>query len=212
MDPKEILDPYDASSIAALSDGIFGVALTLLVLDVHLPGTSTDHLARQLLSLWPRFYSFGLSFAVVAAYWVAYHRLLAHIVAYDRPLLLRNFAFLAFVVLTPFPTSLVGEGYFVTQGDARVAWIVYAGTLALVGLTLAWLWQCATARNLTNPKLTPSAAEYLLIRTLVSPLIFVLSMGVAATSAPLAPWTLVLLIPAQALVAQRYAQAIARPR
>jgi len=137
MDPKTVLERYDASSIAGLSDGIFGVALTLLVLDVHLLGPSVETLAAQLVSLWPRFFSFGLTFFVVAIYWTAYHRLAAHITAYDRQLLARNFAFLAFVVLTPFPTSLIGEEHYARLADARTAWIVYAATLALVGLTLA---------------------------------------------------------------------------
>jgi len=211
MDAKGLFDLYDTSSIAALSDGIFSVALTLLVLDVHLLTPSTEHLATQLLSLWPRLLSFGITFAVVAAYWTAYHRLLAHIVAYDRPLLWRNFAFLAFIVLTPFPTSLIGEEHFVMQADARVAWIVYAGTLALVGFTLAWLWQCARARELVNPKLTPAAAEYLLIRSLVGPVIFMLSIVVAFVSEPLASVTLLLLVPGHALVYRRYAHAIASP-
>jgi len=68
MVSRSVLERYDSSSIAALSDGIFGVAMTLLVLDVHLLGPSVEYLAAQLLSLWPRFFSFGLTFFVVAIY------------------------------------------------------------------------------------------------------------------------------------------------
>jgi len=212
MHSRGPLEPYDTSSIAALSDGIFGVALTLLVLDVHLLAPSTEHLAAQLLALWPRLLSFGITFAVVAAYWIAYHRLVAHIVAYDLAMLRRNFVFLALVVLTPFLTSLVGEAHFVLRGDAQIAWTAYAGTLALVGLTLAWLWQCAKAHGLVSPNLAPAVAEYFLMRTLVPPLIFIFSIGSAMISASLARWTLLLLIPAQTVLYQRYARAIARQR
>ena len=186
METKRLFERFDTSSIAALSDGVFGVALTLLVLDVHLLGPSGDHLAEQLLALWPSLFSFSLTFFVVAIYWIAYHRLIAHIVAYDRTLLARNFVFLALVALTPFPTSLIGEEHVTQAADVRTAWIMYAGTLALVGLTLGWLWHGARVRQLTDPRVSPAASDYLLFRTLASPLIFLLSIGVVFLSATLA--------------------------
>ncbi len=211
MVSRSVLERYDSSSIAALSDGIFGVAMTLLVLDVHLLGPSVEYLAAQLLSLWPRLFSFGLTFFVVAIYWIAYHRIVAYVVAYDRQLLLRNFAFLAFVVLTPFPTSLIGEEHFARLADERTAWIVYAATLALVGLTLAWLWQGARTRGLTSPGVSPAVADYLMARTLVSPLILLLSIGVAFLSVTLASYTPLLIFPANAAVFRRYSHAISDP-
>ena len=201
----KLFERFDTASIGSLSDGIFGVALTLLVLDVHLLGSSINHLAARLAALWPRFFSFGLTFLVVAIYWTAYHRLLAHIVAYDRTLLLRNFVFLAFVVLTPFPTSLIGEEHFAMPADEQTACIVYAGTLALVGLTLGWLWHGARTRGLTHPQLSPAVADYLLFRTLASPAVFLLSIGVALFSERLATLTPLLIYPANLALTRRYA-------
>ena len=195
---------HDKTGIGALSDGIFGVALTLLVLDVHLLGASTAPLIVQLLAVWPRLVSFSLTFALVAAYWTAYHRLLARIVAFDRVLLMTNFLFLALIVLTPFPTSILNEEHLATRADALTAWVLYAGTLALVGITLAWLWQRARMQGLVDPSLGATGAEYLLVRTLIAPAAFLLSIGVAWISLPSAYWTLVVILPAQAAVRRRY--------
>jgi len=88
---------------------------------------------------------------------------------------------------------------------------VYAATLALVGLTLAWLWQGARTRGLTSPGVSPAIADYLMARTLVSPLIFLLSIGVAFLSVTLASYTPLLIFPANAAVSRRYAHAISDP-
>jgi len=206
MLPKGLRTAYDTSSIGALSDGIFGVALTLLVLDIHLAGPASTPLASQLLALWPKLVSFGLTFAVVSAYWISYHRLAAHMIAFDMPLLWRNLVFLALIVLTPFLTSLVGVRHYAGPADARAAWIAYAGTLTLVGVTLAWLWHGARTRGLVDPGLSRAGAEYLLWRTLAGPMVFALSICTAFLSAPLAPVTLLLIPPAFTFVRRRYAR------
>lgn len=204
MPGRRPVELYDKAGIGALSDGIFGVALTLLVLDVHLLGASTAPLIVQLLTVWPRLLSFSLTFAVVAAYWTAYHRLLARIVAYDRTLLVTNFLFLALIVLTPFPTSVLNEAHLATRADALTAWVLYAGTLALVGITLAWLWQHARMRGLVDSSLGAARAEYLLVRTLIAPAVFLLSIGVAWISPTSAYLTLLVILPAHAAAARRY--------
>lgn len=195
---------HDKASIGALSDGIFGVALTLLVLDVHLLGASTKPLIVQLLGVWPRLLSFSLTFAVVAVYWIAYHRLLARIVAYDRTLLVINFLFLALIVLTPFPTSVLNEEHLSTRADARTAWVFYAGTLALVGITLAWLWQRARLRGLVDPSLGVARAEYFLVRTLIAPAAFLMSIGVAWINPKFASLTLLVIPLVHAAVGRWY--------
>lgn len=204
MPGRRPVELHNTTGIAALSDGIFGVALTLLVLDVHLLGVSTAPLVVQLRAVWPRLFSFSLTFAVVAGYWIAYHRLLTRIRAYDRTLLVTNFLFLALIVLTPFPTSVLNEKHLATRTDALTAWVLYAGTLALVGMTLAWLWQCARMRGLVDPSLGPAGTEYLLVRSLIAPAAFLLSIGVAWINLTSAYLTLLAILPAHVVVGRRY--------
>src|SRR5215472_17447501 len=92
----------DISRVASLSDGIFSVALTLLVLDLRLPEPATGTLAAMLAALRPALWSYALTFAVVGAFWIAHHRMLRHIVGYTRALLWINLVFLALITVVPF--------------------------------------------------------------------------------------------------------------
>src|ERR1700737_1299223 len=99
--------------IEALTDGVFAVAMTLLVLDIKVPELpqpmATDELLRQLLALWPKFLSYVISFVILGVYWVGHHVQLSFIRRADRPLLWINILFLLWVALVPFSTALLGE-------------------------------------------------------------------------------------------------------
>jgi len=170
------------------------VAITLLVLDLRLPDLGSQQtearLQAALLAAVPSIVSFVLSFVVIALYWVSHHRLFQVIRRYDRRLLLLNFAFLLTVCFIPFPTGVIGH-----YGQLRTAAIVYAGSLALTGLSLAVLWWYAAVQP--APRRGPEwrAARHFMSRALVTSAVFIASIPVILISPALgeACWSVALI-------------------
>ncbi len=99
--------------LEALTDGIFAVAMTLLVIELKLPGSATAHdpsaLAAGLVRLIPTFMAWTISFFVLAIFWFSHHRLFHYVRVVDGGLLWLNIFYLGFVSLMPFSSALAGE-------------------------------------------------------------------------------------------------------
>ena len=132
--------------LAALSDGIFAVSMTLLVLDLHVPASEAIHserdLWRALLALSPRLVIFLMSVMTNGIFWVGQQTQLNHFARADRNLAWIHIAFLCVIMLTPFTTSLLAE-YI----HYRTALLVYWFNILLLGLFLYWSWSYATRRQ-----------------------------------------------------------------
>ena len=162
------------------SDGVFAIAITLPVLDIRLPGPRTQELSSALLEeLWPDFYSFLISFWFVGTFWMAHHRVFHYIRGYDRGLHLINLFFLMWIVLLPFSSTLLGQ-----YEDQRLAVILYAAHVAIIGLALACVWEYASRRpHLMDRRLVhPREFRYNELLALAVPLVFALSIGVSFVS------------------------------
>ncbi len=136
--------------LAALSDGIFAVAMTLLVLDLRVPANDAIHSERDLwhalVVLSPRLLIFLMSVMTNGIFWVGQQTQLNQFARADRNLAWIHIAFLCAITLTPFSTSLLAE--FIHY---RTALLVYWFNILLLGLTLYWSWSYATrARLLTD--------------------------------------------------------------
>jgi len=116
----------EVARIAAFSDGVFAIAITLLTLQLEIPKSGA--LAQNLIDLQPNFLAFVISFLVIGSYWVAHHRLFAVVVRYDNRLIWLNLLTLFFIVLLPFTTSVIAE-----HGGQPLAVIIYASSLAGAG-------------------------------------------------------------------------------
>jgi uncharacterized membrane protein len=136
-----------AERLAALSDGIFAVAMTLLVLDLHVPAAEAVHserdLWRVLISLAPRLVIFLMSVMTLGIFWVGQQTQLNHFARSDRNLAWIHIAFLCAVCLVPFSTSLLAE--FIHY---RIALLVYWFNILLLGATLYWSWSYSTRAHL----------------------------------------------------------------
>ena len=131
--PSELLSKH---RIEALTDGIYAVALTLLVLELRLPaGESHDvaELHRGLVRLVPKAIAWLISFGVLAIFWVAHHRAFHWVRHVDGKLMRINLVSLLFASLVPFCSSLVGE-----WSRAFVSQVVYALVMAALGLVSVW--------------------------------------------------------------------------
>ncbi|MCG3190302.1 MAG: hypothetical protein LKCHEGNO_02975 [Burkholderiaceae bacterium] len=130
------LPAVDKHRLAGLQDGVYSIAMTLLVLELKLPaiGELGAHLSdavlwSALVSLWPKLLTWLLSFAVLAIFWLGDVRALAAIAVVDRVLLRMGLLRLALVSLLPFSTAFMGE-----HGDRAPAAAVYAAHLFLLAL------------------------------------------------------------------------------
>lgn len=167
----------------AFSDGVFAIAITLLVLQIEVPtGVTGDA------SLWtalgdeaPDFTAFIVSFAVIGMYWVNSHRFMRTIVEYDRGLMLRTLLFLFFVVLIPFSSQLIGE----YSDVAPISIVIYI--VNLIGVAGA---SGLMERHVLRAKLGKPEYDWDTELSLMSTLF---TVGVFALTIPLAfvlgPWT-----------------------
>ena len=150
-----MLSPYNRIAggslerLAALSDGIFGVAMTLLVLDLRLPAAGAVHgeagLGRALLALAPHLVVYLMSFLTLGIFWVGQQTQLNHLARADRDLAWIHLAFLFAVTLMPFSTRLMTA--FLAY---RVALLVYWANILLLGAMLFASWRYATRAKLVR--------------------------------------------------------------
>jgi TMEM175 potassium channel family protein len=191
----------DLDRIVNLSDGVFAIAITLLVLDIRVPeipeGLVATELPGELLSLWPKYLGYLLSFGGISMFWLVHHSIFRDMRSYDRSLIWLNFLFLMFVAFVPFPTSLLGE-----YGNHQLPVAIYAGTLAIGRLLLTAMYWYATGRDHLADE-DPARVRFFLIRGLTIPAIFLLSIGISFFSVSVAIWSWVLLIAVDALVFRR---------
>jgi uncharacterized membrane protein len=129
------------SRLEAFSDGVFAVAITLLVLEITVP--TGDHLWHKLGEEWPSFASFFVSFWVIGIIWVNHHGVIDHLKQADRGVLYINLLLLMSVVLIPFATALMAE-HLKSHEDEHVAAAVYAGSFVLMAISFATLWEYIT--------------------------------------------------------------------
>jgi uncharacterized membrane protein len=122
--------------LAAFSDGVFAVAVTLLVLEVHVPQASgpqlSENLLHGLLEQAPKFFSYALSFMIICIWWVAHHHLLDLVRRTDRGLLWLNSLFLLCLAFVPFPTAMMGD-----YPRERVAVMFYGAVTTAAGICFA---------------------------------------------------------------------------
>src|SRR2546428_12500036 len=123
----------------AFSDGVFAFAITLLVLNLRDPATSSLSLFNGLKQAWPSFFSLVTSFATVLIMWMNHHNMFNYIRRIDRRFMLFNVVLLLFVVLTPYTTMLVAD--LISVSDATAAAAAYAGTFVVLSLGWKGVWR-----------------------------------------------------------------------
>jgi uncharacterized membrane protein len=172
----------------SFSDGVFAIAITLLVFNIDSPQTAEltpdGSLTRLLLERIPDFVSFALSFFVIGLYWIAHHSIFRHIKRYDQTLLWMNLALLFCIAFLPFPTVLLGN-----HTGQQTAVVFYAGCLAVTGVVQFFLWRYAAhGHRLVDERLDRHLIRFIYIRTALNPTVFFLSIPIAFISLTTAKW------------------------
>ncbi|HVB79246.1 MAG TPA: TMEM175 family protein [Candidatus Binataceae bacterium] len=162
--------------VATLADGIFAIALTLLVLDLHAQHAATQtQLLSQLRGLAPQFAAFVISFAVLGVFWYGHHMELHFIVRSDRVHLGITLAFLLTIACVPFSASLLGRNY-----QFPLAATIYGVNLCLAGMVRYAHWVYATAGyRLVDPSTDPEMIRYVRRIFLLVPMLYLVAAALA---------------------------------
>jgi uncharacterized membrane protein len=123
---------WETARVEAFSDGVFAIAITLLVLEIGVDPDAFDDLWKALLDEWPAYLAYVTSFLTVGGVWLAHHRLFTQL-RYVDPMLMRlNILLLMFASFLPFPTSLLAESFDVSTEAERAAVVVYGLTAGVI--------------------------------------------------------------------------------
>ena len=146
--------------LEAFSDGVFAIAITLLVLEISVPVGSEEDLLGAVLDQWPSYLAYFVSFASVGAIWLAHTAITEYLDHADRWLMRLNLLLLLFVSFLPFPTKLLAES--VRNEDAgRVATTIYGLTLLVTALVISAVWRYAVYEQLVRPDTTDEDVKLL---------------------------------------------------
>ena len=172
--------------LEAFSDGVFAIAITLLIIEVKVPHVEEGRsLLDALVDQWPQFAAYAVSFAIIGIIWVNHHHVMGEVTRVTHELTFINLALLAAVAFLPFPTALLAE--YVTAGDeqARVAAVVYSATMLALASWFLLLWVDVVRRNLHDPRIDAAGLQRRIRRGLIGPAAYVVTVAVALVS-PLA--------------------------
>jgi|SRR5450631_888690 len=146
---QETSGEKETGRLEAFSDGVFAVAITLLVFSLQVPTLdkpyTPDQLVCKLLNLWPSYLAFFISFATILIMWISHHSMFKLINKSDTLFMFANGFLLLLVTTVPFPTQLVAM-YLTTPAVAKVACAIYAGVFTIINLAYNLLWWLAAHR------------------------------------------------------------------
>ena len=172
--------------LEGFSDGVFAIAITLLVLDLGVPARDqvrSGGLGSALAHQWPSYFAYLVSFLVIGIIWVNHHTMFGKVTLVDRPVLFTNLALLLVVSVLPFPTRLLAE-YLTAGSDAHIAAAIYSGAMLAMGCAYSLLWLAVTRdAGLLDEHLDPAAGRAALRRFGVGNVAYLATIGLSFVSA-----------------------------
>ena len=147
------MNEKETGRLEAFSDGVFAVAITLLVLTIKIPGVDAPssqapndtQLWTILRNEWPMLAAYVTSFATIGVMWINHHRLYTHIKRTNTILMLLNLLLLLLIVFVPVPTELVAE--YLLRPDQHAAALLYTGTYVILAVCFNLLWRYSSNHN-----------------------------------------------------------------
>lgn len=168
--------------LESLSDGVFAIAITLLVLTIAQP-SNYHNLGHQLANRWPSFAAYVVSFAVIGIMWLNHHSVFGHFEHVDRPLVYLNLLLLLTVVFIPYPTGVFGEA--LRHGNAaRIAAVFYSVVVAINACCWAALWLYASSgRRLLVDTFPESERKVATLLFTIGPFFYAVAIAVGFVNA-----------------------------
>ncbi len=147
-------DTLSSSRIEALCDGVFAIAMTILVLELSIPNfigtnTASEEVPRSFIEILPEFYVYAMGFIVLGVYWILHHFMFHFIRRSDGVLVWLNILFLMSAALVPFMSAVLRENKALApdaQIGTQIPWIFYAGSTLATILIMLGIWQYATGK------------------------------------------------------------------
>lgn len=141
----------DTIRIEAFSDGVFAIAITLLVLNIQVPHSADlkDSLLNELGKHWASYIAFFIGFFSILVCWINHHHICNYILRCDNNMQILNSLILLVVIIVPFSTSLLAE--YINQEEQRTAIAIYGITYCFMALVYDLMWNYAYKYKFTNP-------------------------------------------------------------
>jgi len=165
-----------------LTDGVFAIVMTLLVLEITVPQLSHSEVAsklpNQLFELWPVILSYAMSFILLGFFWIYHHDQFHYIKRVNRILVWITVFYLMIIAFIPFSTSLLGE-----YGDQQISVVIYGINIAMAafGAYVQW-WYATRNHRLVDSDLDPVFIKIMSRRGLVGPIIYLIAIGISFIS------------------------------
>jgi uncharacterized membrane protein len=197
-----------------LSDGVFAIAITLLVLEIALPHISGGYQAEErqfpqvLWGVWPQVLTYALTFLIVGVYWMSHQRMFEYLIRADSVLAWLNVLFLMSVAFLPIPSRILGE-----YGALGAAVRFYALSLMVPGLWIIGLWWYAMNQHrLVAAGLDAGLIRHRLERYLIAPAVLVLAIGLSYLNPHVAGASLLLVVVGVAVHELRHRRRLAQEK
>ena len=189
--PKARAGFIEFDRVLFFSDAVFAIAITLLAVELHVPSAAaritTSH---ELYNAKSSLISFGISFAVIALFWLGHHGIFRYITAIDRPLIMLNLIFLGTIAFLPYPTALLSV-HSLKHPEAVIFYAICAGAAGL-GEAAIWLYATRRGSGLTDSSLDGVRFQYTL-RIIRVPIVFAISIPIALVAPHVAPYIWILI-------------------
>ncbi len=182
---RTTFDTIDKGRIEAFSDGVIAIAITLLVLEIHVPTANAHHrLGYELAHQWPQYVAYVVSFLTIGIIWINHHAMLGRLVAVDHAVLVLNLLLLMSIGLLPWSTDLMAT-YLTHDEGARLAAVVFGGSLLVMALLFfAFQHGVLSKQHLLDERITPAVRERILRRNAYG----LLPYAVSVAAAPISPY------------------------
>src|SRR5262249_1729224 len=167
----------ETARVEAFSDGIFAIAITLLILEIKVPKHDAGPLSVALLRQWPSYLAFLLSFAYIGVMWINHHRMFTYIRRSTNVLLSLNLLLMLGVTVVPFPTAVLAE-HLGGPGE-RTAALVYNATFVAIAVVFNLRWSYSVRRGLLHDHATLGPAMHISSQYAVGPLMYLACFAIA---------------------------------
>jgi len=158
--PGPVRRGFRTGRLEAFSDGVFAIAITLLVLDIAVPASAEAHLLRSVADLWPSYLAYVASVSTIGGLWIGHVAVTEYLVRTDVAFVRLNLLLLLVVAFLPFPTRLFAEFLGKTSPE-RVAATIYGLSLLLASALLLVLWRYALRNRLVRPDAADEEVQFL---------------------------------------------------
>lgn len=183
--PHDEGNARDTNRLEAFSDGVFAIAITLLIIEIRPPhletGQGSPELVRALLDLWPAYLGYVISFLTIGIMWINHHYIFGFIARTDPTLVALNTLFLLCVAFIPFPTALLAE--YLGHPGQQVAALAYGGWFTVTAITYNLLWRYPTrGRRLIEPAVPQATLDAVRRRFNFGPPVYLIATLLALVS------------------------------